>query len=140
MWKQAVVALAAIGCGPPSRTPADVVRMPAASAAFVGVAPCAAAAALRAVPAAGAGLELEVEQAAERPGQPWVLHRGMRLKDPALLFRVDVEAAPAHPATSLIRVFAVPVTTTLGDTAETIAKPAVLAMRIVAACAAGGAK
>jgi hypothetical protein len=139
MIKQVFPWLAALAAciGPPSRTPAQVVQLPVASAQFTGVAPCGVQAVLRAVPQAGAGMELEVEQAATGPGQPFVLRRGMRLNDPALWYRVDVVPAPAHQATSLIRVFAVPVPSVVVETAETIAKPAVLAMRIVAGCTAG---
>lgn len=126
-----------VACGPPARTPAQVAQLPAASAQFTGVAPCGVQAVLRAVPQAGAGMELEVEQAATQPGQPFVLRRGMRLNDPALWYRVDVVPAPAHQTTSLIRVFSVPVASQIVETAETIAKPAVLAMRIVAGCTAG---
>jgi hypothetical protein len=84
------------------------------------------------VAAAGEDLDLSVETASSAPGQPWVLHRGMRLADPALWYRVDVTPAAANA--SVIRIYSVPVPEQFSDTQETIAKPGALAMRIVVGC------
>lgn len=114
--------------------------IPASEAKFVVEAPCSVAAAQDAVGGAAQALELDIEEAAQKPGDPWVLRRGPRLVDPALWYRVDISPAAGAQGAALIRVFAVPAPSNFTDTQETIAKPGSLAMRIVAACSAGGAR
>lgn len=114
--------------------------MPASAAKFAIEAPCSAPAAQGVVEAAARELELDVEEASQRPGDPWVLRRGPRLTEPPLLYRVDVMAAPDQGSAAVIRVYAVPASWLFTDTHETVSKPASLAMRIVTACAAGGAR
>jgi hypothetical protein len=134
-----LLALAAAGCGF-TRGAEDVKTMPAAAVKFAIAAPCSAAAAQGAVEAAAREMELDVEAASQGPGEPWVLRRGPRLNDGPLFYRVDVTGAANPQETSVIRVYSVPASTLITDTQETLAKPQVLAMRIVAACAAGGAR
>lgn len=131
--------LTSTGCGL-TREAEDVRAMPAAAARFAVEAPCSAPAAQSAVEGAARELELDVEEASQKPGAPWVLRRGPRLVDPPLFYRVDIVAAPDQGSAAVIRVYAVPVSRLFSDTHETIAKPASLAMRIVATCAAGGAR
>lgn len=126
------------GCGV-VRDTEDVKALPEAAAKFEIEAPCAPNAANALVERAGEPMELEVTAASERPGDPWVLSRGPRLVDVPLFYRVDVLPGGSSDS-AIIRVFAVPKSRMVGDTRETVSKPALLAMRIVAECAAGGAK
>jgi hypothetical protein len=116
------------------RAAGDVATLPPDKVKFAIPAPCPAERAQAAVASAGDQLDLSVETSSSKPGEPWVLHRGSRLNDPALWYRVDV--VPADDG-SIIRVYAIPVPLQLGDTQETIAKPAALAMRIIAGCTGG---
>ncbi len=131
--------LASSGCGL-TRGAEDVKTIPPSGAKFTIEAPCSAPAARGVVEAAARDLELDVEEAPREIGDPWVLRRGPRLVDPPLFYRVDIAAPADRREASLIRVYAVPVSFLLSDTHETISKPAALAMRIVAACTAGGAR
>ena len=133
------LAVAATGCGL-TRGAEDVKALPASEAKFAIAAPCSAAAAQGAVEEAGREMELDVEEASQRPGEPWVLRRGPRLNDGPLFYRVDVTADADRQDAAVIRVYAVPSSRLFSNTHETIAKPPSLAMRIVAACAAGGAR
>ena len=114
--------------------------VPASDVRFAIEAPCTVPAAQSVVEAAASELELDVEEASQAPGQPWVFRRGMRLFDPPLLYRVDIVAAAERQDAAVVRVYAIPVPSNFIDTQETIAKPGALAMRIVAACAGGGAQ
>lgn len=132
----ALIAASAVGCG---RSAEDVKALPPSAASFSIDAPCTPAAANAAVAPSGEAMEMEVDIPAEKPGDPWVLKRGMRLVDPALYYRVLV--APGAGADSVqIRVFAIAKPPGITDTQETLSKPGELAMRIVAACVAGGAR
>jgi hypothetical protein len=123
-----------------TRGVSDVKAMSPPSAKFVIEAPCSVESAQGAVRAAGQGMELDVEEASEKPGEPWVLRRGARLNDGPLLYRVDVSAPADRQGVAVIRVYSVPVSLGVTDTHETLSKPGALAMRIVAACAAGGGR
>lgn len=134
----ALTLLGGSGCG--MTWEADAVRaLPPSDAKFVIEAPCPVAAAARAVPEVAAGLELELESTPPDPAGPWLFERGARLVDPVLWYRVDVSPGSRGAETSILRVYALPKARMISDTQETIAKPAALAMGIVARCAAGGA-
>jgi hypothetical protein len=133
------VLLALPGCGM-LRGTEDVKALPASEVKFAIEAPCTAPAAQSAVEGAGRELELDVEEASQKPGDPWVLRRGPRLNDPPLFYRVDILRAAGREDAAMVHVYAVPVSRGVTDTQETLSKPAALAMRIVAACAAGGAR
>jgi hypothetical protein len=95
----------------------------------------------RVIPAAGREMEMAVEKASDSPGKAWVLHRGMRLRDPAFFFRVDVEPVPGSPNRSLVAVVAYPVGRNIIDSHELATKPSELAYRIASlALTEGGAK
>lgn len=122
-----------------SRGVKDMTNLPPSDARFAVEAPCAPSDAQRVVESSARELELDIESSSQRPGEPWVFLRGRRLADPQLLFRVDIEPIAERPSASTVRVYALPVPILFTDTHESMAKPGALAMRIVAACAAGGA-
>lgn len=134
------VLLSAVPACGMTRGAEDVKTLAVSEAKFVIEAPCTPASAHAAVEDAAQAFELDVEERSEKPGDPWVFGRGPRLADGPLYFRVDVAAAADRQGVAVIRVFATPASRGLGDTQETLAKPGALAMRIVAACVAGGAR
>lgn len=134
------VLLSAVSACGMTRGAEDVKTFPVSEAKIVIEAPCTPASAHAAVEGAARAFEFDVEESSQKPGDPWIFRRGPRLADPSLYFRVDVAAAADRQGVAVIRVFATPVSRGLGDTQETLAKPGALAMRIVAACTAGGAR
>lgn len=134
-----LLGLIAAGCGF-TRGAEDVKALPVSDVKFAIAAPCSATTAQGAVEGAAREMELDVEEASQKPGDPWVLRRGPRLNDGPVLYRVDITGAADRQDAAVIRVYAVPGSKLILDTQETLAKPPALAMRIVAACAAGGAR
>ncbi len=129
--------LGASACGL-NRGVKDVKAIPASDVKFAIEAPCTVSAAQAAVERAAEALDLSVEEASRGPGDPWVFHRGPRLVDPPLYYRVDILPVADRQRAAEVRVYAIPSPRLFVDTQETIAKPGALAMRIVAACAQEG--
>jgi hypothetical protein len=68
----------------------------------------------------------------------FVLYRGMRLDTGGVYFRVDIQPLPDNPGMSGVGVIAVPLSTKVGETHETLSKPSELAYRIVTLALATG--
>jgi len=120
----------------------DVKGLPlsASTASFAIATSCTVAAAQASIPLVAESFELEVEEVSNEPGAPWIFLRGARLHDGPLYYRIDVVPTGGDRNNASLLLFAIPSSMGVSDTQETIAKPGALAMRIVAACAAGGAQ
>lgn len=81
------------------------------------------------VPKAAAEMELEVERASTRIGEPWVLHRSPRLFDTALWWVVKV--TPGASGGSVLEVYGISEYRLVESTWETNAKDSELAFRAI---------
>jgi hypothetical protein len=116
------------------------IQLSASTASFAIATPCTIAAAQASIPIVAESFELEVEEASDEPGAPWIFLRGARLHDGPLYYRIDVVPTGGDRNNASLLIIAIPSSMGVSETQETIAKPGALAMRIVAACAAGGAQ
>ncbi|HMG57295.1 MAG TPA: hypothetical protein VK601_27535 [Kofleriaceae bacterium] len=83
----------------------------------------------RVVAAAGAEMELSVDETPTADRSSWLLSRGPRLETGGLYYRVDL--ARTATAGTRVRVWSIPKSPRVEATHETIAKPGELAFRIV---------